>query len=54
MEAMRGEIIAIDLIDAWLVRQWMSELMKENLSAASVNRKLCAIRAFFNFLIRKG
>jgi len=51
---MRGETIAIDLIDAWLVRQWMSELMKENLSAASVNRKLCAIRAFFNFLIRKG
>ena len=44
----------VDSVDGDIVRQWMMDLMKQSLTAVSVNRKLSALQSFFTYLVRKG
>ncbi len=37
-------------VDADIVRQWVMQMMSEKYTAASVNRKLSALRSFFRYL----
>ncbi len=41
-------------VDAELVRDWISSLMDKGYVAATINRKLSSLRAYFRFLLRKG
>lgn len=40
-------------IDAKVVRGWIVQLMKNDLSARSVNRKITTLKSFFKFLLRE-
>ena len=51
--ASEGVVFEADSVDGDIVRLWMMNLMKQSLSATSVNRKLSALQSFFNYLIRK-
>lgn len=42
--------VALQDIDADLVRLWMVSMMADKVSARSVNRKLSALKSFFNYL----
>ncbi len=44
----------IEQIDLPLLREWLSWLYDEGLSAASVRRKIAAVRSMFKFLLREG
>ena len=46
--------IALPNADADLVRGWAMELMASGMKAASVNRKLSALRTFYKYLLKKG
>ena len=41
-------------IDHLLLREWMASLYKRSLNAASIQRKLAAIRSLFKFMLREG
>ena len=41
-------------VDSSVVRNWMMTLMNGGMKATSVNRKLCALRSFYRYLLRKG
>ena len=41
-------------IDQLLLREWMASLYKEGLNAASIQRKLAAVRSLFKFMLREG
>ena len=49
-----GDVFEMESIDADIVRQWLMNLMKQPLSATSVNRKLSALQSFFLYAVRKG
>jgi integrase/recombinase XerC len=40
--------------DTWAVRAWLAALHARGLEAASVGRKLAALRSCFRFLVRRG
>lgn len=40
--------------DASMIRSWIVSLIEENISPRSINRKLCALKSFYKFLIREG
>ena len=46
--------IELSHADADLVRRWAMELMASDMKAASVNRKLSALRTFYKYLLKKG
>jgi integrase/recombinase XerC len=41
-------------IDHLLLREWMASLYKNDLTAATIQRKLAAIRSLFKFMLREG
>jgi integrase/recombinase XerC len=41
-------------IDHLLLREWMASLYQKSLNAASIQRKLAAIRSLFKFMLREG
>jgi integrase/recombinase XerC len=41
-------------VDTRLVRAWLAELYRHGLDAASIARKLAALRSFLKFLVRRG
>ena len=41
-------------IDSLLLREWMASLYKRDLNASSIQRKLAAVRSFFQFMMREG
>ena len=41
-------------IDHLLLREWMASLYKHDLTAATIQRKLAAIRSLFKFMLREG
>ena len=41
-------------VDADIVRCWMVFLLENKLTAASVNRKLSALKSFFKYLVKQG
>ena len=41
-------------IDLLLLRAWLGDLYKRNLSAVSLRRKLAAMRSFLSYLMRNG
>ena len=53
-EAAEGAVFDVDGVDAGIVREWLMILMKQSLSATSVNRKLSAVQSFFTYAVRKG
>jgi len=40
--------------DVLKIREWLSDLYDQKLSAVSIRRKLAALRVFFRFLVREG
>lgn len=36
------------------IREWILEMMNDNLSAKTVNRKLSSLKSFFKYLLRQG
>ncbi len=36
-----------------MIREWMGDLYRQNLSAITIRRKLAAVRGFFQFLLRR-
>lgn len=40
-------------VDAKILRNWIVQLMENNLSARSVNRKITTIKSFFNYLLKE-
>lgn len=51
VESTQGEFDAVKITDR-VVRSWIAELSKEQLSSRSINRKLTALKAFFKYLKR--
>ncbi len=51
---LQDEDLAGEDVDADLVRDWIVSLMEEGKSAATVNRKLSSLRAYFKFQLRRG
>ena len=49
-----GDVFDMERIDADIVRQWMIKMVKQPLSATSVNRKLSALQSFFTYAVRQG
>lgn len=47
------EDLAIEEVDADLIRQWEISLMDKKYTSTSVNRKLSTLRSFFRFLLGK-
>lgn len=45
---------AVESIDALAIRQWLTHLYEQRLSAVSMRRKLAAVRSFFKYLVREG
>jgi integrase/recombinase XerC len=41
-------------IDHKMIRKWIVQLMDENISSRSVNRKLSALKSFYRFLMKEG
>lgn len=41
-------------VQAWQVRQWISQLHRQGLSGKSLQRKLSSIRRFYHFLLREN
>ena len=41
-------------IDLLMLRQWLSELYVQKLTAVTIRRKLAAVRGLFRFLLREG
>jgi integrase/recombinase XerC len=41
-------------IDQLVMREWMASLYKQGLNAASIQRKLAAVRSTFKFMLREG
>lgn len=37
-----------------MIREWMGDLYRQDLAAVTIRRKLAAVRAFFQFLLRNG
>jgi integrase/recombinase XerC len=44
----------IDQLDLPLLREWLSNLYDQGLTATSIRRKLAAVRAIFKFLLQEG
>jgi integrase/recombinase XerC len=44
----------VEDIDALAIREWLGHLYEQRLTAASMRRKLAAVRSFFKFLLREG
>ena len=40
-------------VDAKIIRSWIVELMENDLSARSVNRKVTTIKSYFKFLLKE-
>lgn len=47
------EVTLLD-VDSDIVRLWMVSLIKSNITARSVNRKLSAIKSFYKYLLKMG
>lgn len=45
---------ALETADAAMIRQWEMSLLESGYSSSSVNRKLCALRSFYRFLLARG
>jgi integrase/recombinase XerC len=41
-------------IDQLVMREWMASMYKQGLNAASIQRKLAAVRSMFKFMLREG
>ncbi len=41
-------------IDLLMLREWLGDLYRQELSAVTMRRKLAAVRSFFNFMLRNG
>jgi integrase/recombinase XerC len=41
-------------IDVLILREWLSRLYRDHLSAVTIRRKLAAVRGLFRFLLREG
>jgi len=41
-------------ITHYQIRNWMVELMNQNLTARSINRKIATLRKYFKFLVQEG
>jgi integrase/recombinase XerC len=44
----------VEELDALAIREWLGHLYQERLTAASMGRKLAAVRSLFKFLLREG
>ncbi len=44
----------IAALDTLALREWLGDLYRQRLAAVSMRRKVAALRAFFQFLIRRG
>jgi integrase/recombinase XerC len=44
----------VETVDLHVLRQWMSGLYEQDLSAVTIRRKLAAVRSLFQFLVREG
>lgn len=53
---LQGEHEGITLldVDSDVIRLWMVSLMKSNITARSVNRKLSAVKSFYKYLLKIG
>jgi integrase/recombinase XerC len=49
-----GEPPEIGAIDALMIREWLAHLYSQNLQAATLRRKLAALRSLFKHLERRG
>src|SRR5512139_569966 len=47
-------LIEPDKVDLLLLRAWLADLYKRNLSAVTLRRKVAAMRSFLNYLLREG
>ena len=45
---------SLESVDTRLVRAWLAALYRHGLDAASIARKLAALRSFLKFLVRRG
>jgi integrase/recombinase XerC len=43
-----------EAIDLLLLREWLANLYREDLTAVSIRRKLAAVRGLFAFMVREG
>jgi len=43
-----------EVVDFRMIRRWIVALVAENNSSRTVNRKIAALRSYFNFLMKKG
>jgi integrase/recombinase XerC len=41
-------------VDLLILREWLAALYRDQLDAASIRRKLAAVRSFFRFMLREG
>jgi integrase/recombinase XerC len=48
------ELDAVIDADYQMIRSWIVQLKKENISNRSINRKLSSLKSFFKYLIREG
>ena len=48
------DTLTLATVDADVVRNWSMELMMNGRKATSVNRKLSALRSFYNYMVQEG
>ena len=53
-EQLKGCDLNLSDVDAALIREWIISLMDAGLVAATINRKLSSLRAYFKFLLKRG
>ena len=51
-EESRGELTPSE-VDADLIREWIVSMLDKGIKASTVNRKLCSLRTYFKYLLRK-
>lgn len=49
-----GQDVTWETVDADLIRDWMESMMDRGNSAASVNRRLSALRSFYRYALSRG
>lgn len=50
----QADDVTWETLDKDLIREWMVDMMSRGNKAASVNRRLSALRSFYKFMLRRG
>ena len=53
LQGRSGGGCALEAADAAMIRQWEMSLLENGYSSSSVNRKLCSLRSFYRYLLRR-